>query len=84
MSSILSFTGASRPAARPARTCHSAAAVVSLASAVEPTESRVKIGGMPYKVQTWTSSQWAATPAEDRPAVAWCHGDGMAAIAPDW
>ena len=82
--SILSFTAA-RPLARPARTSRpvsGAAAAVAFVLDVEPTVSYFKIAGQRLKVLTWTSSQWDRLPREDRPPVAWPHGDGWMTVLP--
>lgn len=82
--SILSFTAA-RPAARPAqtyRTSDGAAAVVAFAQDDEPVESFVRIAGQRFKVLTWTADQWDRLPREDRPPLAWPHGDLIAAVLP--
>lgn len=47
-----------------------------------PAESRFKINGQSYVMRTWTRAQWDLLAAEDRPPVAWEHGDGMAAVMP--
>lgn len=46
-----------------------------------PAESRFRIDGRAYVMHTWTRAQWDLLAAEDRPAVAWPHGDGMATVA---
>jgi hypothetical protein len=40
------------------------------------------LNGKPYQLRTWTASEWARLPEEDRPEGAWPHGDGRALIEP--